>query len=247
MEPDFSVLFHQSSKSLDKGHPSIPRDSRQWPKEWTTVYYKAYPRLPRIELPAMKPEADLFTIIKTRKTRRDFSAASPLNLGALATLLQYSCGLTETSSNGTYMRRAQASGGGRYPVEMYPLVLRGGEGLPAGLYHYNVKQHALELLWDQHLTQDECKEYFVYDWTVNANVVFLMTAVFRRNQAKYGERGYRYILIEAGHIGQNLSLVAEALGLKCVALGGTQDEKIEVLLDIDGVHESVIYALAVGS
>jgi SagB-type dehydrogenase family enzyme len=73
-----------------------------------------------------------------------------------------------------------------------------------------------------------------------------MTDVFWRNQNKYGERGYRYILLEAGHIGQNIYLVSEALGLKCCALGGTRDENLEELVDIDGVTESVVYALAVG-
>lgn len=77
-------------------------------------------------------------------------------------------------------------------------------------------------------------------------VFFLMTAVFHRNQVKYGERGYRYILIETGHIGQNLYLVSEAAGIKCRALGGTRDENIEKLLDIDGIGESVVYAVAVG-
>lgn len=144
------------------------------------------------------------------------------------------------------MRRAQASGGARYPIEVYPLVLRSGEGLPAGLYHYNVKLHALETLWDKSFTKEELKDYFVYEWTADASVVFLMTAVFWRNQMKYGERGYRYVLIEAGHIGQNLYLVSEALGLKCCALGGTKDERVEELLDIDGVNESLVYAVAVG-
>ena len=77
-------------------------------------------------------------------------------------------------------------------------------------------------------------------------MAIIMTAVFDRSQMKYGERGYRYMLIEAGHVGQNFCLTAEALGLKCSALGGTHDEPIERLLDIDGVTESVMYALAIG-
>ena len=63
---------------------------------------------------------------------------------------------------------------------------------------------------------------------------------------KYGKLGYRYILLEAGHIGQNMYLVSEALGLKCCALGGTRDENLEKLIDIDGVTEAVVYGFAVG-
>ena len=73
-----------------------------------------------------------------------------------------------------------------------------------------------------------------------------MTAVFSRTQNKYGERGYRYVLLEAGHVGQNLALAAEALGLRCAPLAGTRDETIETLLDIDGVTESLVYTLVFG-
>ncbi|OGJ54835.1 hypothetical protein A2880_02980 [Candidatus Peribacteria bacterium RIFCSPHIGHO2_01_FULL_49_38] len=71
----------------------------------------------------------------------------------------------------------------------------------------------------------------------------IITAVFSRTINKYGDRGYRNILIEAGHVGQNLYLVSESLGLKCTAIAGTKDEEIERFLDIDGVTESVVYAL----
>ena len=49
MDPDFSKIFHQSSKDHFKGHPPIPKDDAEWPEEWKTTYYKAYPRLPKID------------------------------------------------------------------------------------------------------------------------------------------------------------------------------------------------------
>lgn len=245
MEPDYSKLFHQSSKNHAKGHPPIPADSSKWPLEWSTVYYKTYERFPSIALPEAKLSADLGEAIWRRSSGRSFGPM-PMTLESMSQLLKYSCGTTEVAPSGQSMRRAQASGGARYPIEIYPLVLQGSTEVPAGLYHYNVKRHSLESLWDKAFTREELREYFVYEWTADASVVFLMTAVFWRNQVKYGERGYRYILIEAGHIGQNMYLVAQALGLKCVALGGTRDEKVEELIDIDGVSESVVYAVAVG-
>ena len=65
---------------------------------------------------------------------------------------------------------------------------------------------------------------------------------------KYGERGYRFILQESGHIAQNVYLLCEALGLKCCALGGFRisDEQIEKFLGIDGLTESIVYTLVVG-
>lgn len=244
-EPDYSEIFHQSSKNLSKGHLPIARDPKDWPKEWSTVYYKTYERLPQVALPMVPPIADLGETIWNRVSSRNFSG-EPLSLDALGTLLKYSCGTTRLSSDGKSMRRAQASGGARYPIEVYPLVLRAGEGYGPGLYHYQVKTHALEMLWDHIFTPEELDKLFVYGWVKNASVILLMTAVFRRNQIKYGERGYRHVLLEAGHIGQNLYLVATALKLKCCTLGGTYDEQIEELLDVDGIQESVVYAVAIG-
>ena len=64
---------------------------------------------------------------------------------------------------------------------------------------------------------------------------------------KYGDRGYRHVLAEAGHLAQNLYLISSALGLSCCAMGGYYDEEINNLLDIDGVGESIVYILAIGN
>ena len=129
---------------------------------------------------------------------------------------------------------------------MYPLVLSGTDDVPSGLYHYNVKSHSLDVLWQREFPEAELLKLFTYPWVAQASVVFILTAQFSRTQSKYGERGYRYILLEAGHMAQNMYLVAADQGVKCCALGGTKDELIEKLLDIDGITESVVYAVALG-
>ena len=70
--------------------------------------------------------------------------------------------------------------------------------------------------------------------------------MFWRTRFKYGLRGYRFALIEAGHVAQNLLLTATALRLGSVPLGGLFDRRIDELLDLDGVNESVLYAVSVG-
>ena len=289
--PDFSKIFHESSKDLAKGHPLIPADSNEWPEEWKTTYYKAYPRLPKIALDAdlrgldadlRGPKADFFELIKKRRSRRDFTRTL-ITKRELSLLLKYSCGNMGPLEKSRH-RRAQASGGARFPIEVYPIIFRSAQArtpkeslddptgqanadspakiskgnlggqtqtdaenvLKAGLYHYNVKDHALDVLWDREFSDDDIGQIFTYPWVRDAAIGIVMTAVFSRNQSKYGERGYRYILLEAGHIGQNIYLVSEALGLKCCALGGTRDENLEKLIDIDGVTESVVYGFAVG-
>lgn len=244
MELDFSHLFHQSSKDRSRGHPPIAENPKEWPSEWHTTYYKTYPRFPKITLPDTKPSGDFFDLIQRRKTRRNF-AAKPLSLEALSSLLRYSCGIAGTLEDGR-PKRAHPSGGARFPLEIYPLVFRENEHLPAGVYHYNIKAHALDVLWARNFSEEERSTLFLYPWVKNAAVVFVLTAIFWRSRNKYGEAGYRYILLEGGHIGQNLYLIAEALGLQCSALGGVDNKAIESILDIDGITESAIYALAVG-
>jgi SagB-type dehydrogenase family enzyme len=241
---DFSKLFHQSSKDHTQGGAvRAIEDHRDWPEAWKTVYYKSYPRFEKIELPKPERTADFYSLVQKRKSERDFRK-EPMDVGALSTLLQYSCGVTKTGPQGS--SRAQASGGARYPIEVYPIVFRGSEALRSGLYHYNVRDHALDVLWRRPFDAAQIGELFTYEWVQDATAIILMTAVFERNQMKYGERGYRYMLLEAGHIGQNIYLNAAALGLKCCALGGTRDENLEKLLGIDGVTESVVYAVALG-
>lgn len=240
MESDFSAIFHQSSKNRFRGHSPIPLDHSEWPDSWKTIEYKTYPRLPRVPLPDESPSADLFMVLQTRRSRRDF-LGKPISLRELGTLLKYACG--ERSDR----RRMHPSGGARFPIETYPLVLQDSGQLPAGVYHYNVRDHVLDTLQaGTNFDRAELKGLLGLPWMLEAGVCFVLTAIFDRNQRKYGERGYRHVLLEAGHISQNFYLVGEALNLKILALAATNDEPIERLIGIDGVTESLVYALLAG-
>ncbi len=250
--PDFSKIFHESSKDHAKGHVPIAKDFADWPLEWKTTYYKSYPRLQKIALPSTQASSGasaagdrqtFFDLIRRRRSGRDFTKA-PIDTNSISTLLGYSCGNIGAVESGRH-GRAYPSAGGRFPLEVYPLVLKGGE-IPAGLYHYNVKDHALDVLWKREFNDMDIGSLFTYEWARNASAVIILTAVFWRNQNKYGERGYRYILLEGGHIGQNICLASEALGLKSCPLAGMREEALERLIDIDGITESVIYSIAIG-
>lgn len=240
MSIDFSKLFHLSSKDSLKGHSPILPNSKDWPESWKTIEYKEYPRMKKIKLNGETPSADFFKLIPERESIREFSG-EPVRSDILSNLLKYSCGIVE--KNGT--KRAQPSGGARYPIETYMLNFKRGE-LPDGVFHYNIADHALEHTWNKKFSENDFENLFTYPWVKNSSFAIILTAIFDRNQRKYGERGYRHILLEAGHIGQNLYLSAGALGLSVCALSGVRDEKIEEVLDIDGVTESVVYCLVFG-
>ncbi len=243
-EINFSQLFHQYTKRF---HNLIPRDSSLWPDEWKTTYYKTYPRLPKTELFHQEREFDLFKTLKKRSSKREMRGGK-INLDELSVLLKYSCGIIRKTPEGDG-RRAQPSGGARYPIETYCLIVKPGKDLEPGLFHYNVKGHFLEMLLKKEFTKEDLDKIATYEFVQDSSLIIFLTAIFWRNQIKYGQRGYRFILQESGHIGQNIYLVSGALNLKCCALGGFRisDEQIEKLLDIDGVTESLVYTAVIGT
>lgn len=246
MPPDYSEMFHQSSKDLSwGGRVHIPKDSSLWPEEWKTTHYKVYPRFPVKKLPAPKKiTLGLSKIIEERKSERNFSK-QPISSPELSTLLKKSLGTTNV--RGGQMRRAYPSGGACFPIEVYPVILNGDNEIPSGIYHYNPKSHDLSVLQEKSFTPEDISQLTSYEWVSDASMLLIFTAVFARTKKKYGERGYRYILLEAGHMGENVYLASNALSIKCCGLGGTRDAAIEALLSIDGVTESVVYGLVLGN
>lgn len=240
-----SQKFHNQTKV--RKSPKATLDPKDWPAEWKKIYNKTYPRLQSTNLPTktkllMQP---LSQVLMNRKSRRQFSRKA-LPLETLSSLLFYSLGVIPGSSQSwNETRRFYPSAGARYPLEIY-FTSHNIEKLENGLYHYNVPVHKLErLMLDEKINKRIAKLCF-QDWIEQAQMVMVITAVFSRTQNKYGERGYRHILLEAGHVGQNIYLIAEALELKVCAIGGFLDDEINKLLDIDCENESAIYLLAVG-
>jgi SagB-type dehydrogenase family enzyme len=243
MEINISQLFHQYTKRF---YQKIPLDTSLWPEEWKTIYYKTYPRLSKIKLSHKERSFDLFEALSKRSSKREMNGGQ-ISREELSALLKYSCGITRRSDEGDG-RRSHPSGGGRFPIETYGLIIKPGDGLKSGFFHYNIQGHHLEMLWQKEITVEELRQIASYEFVEGASLLIFLTAVFWRTQNKYQERGYRFILQESGHIGQNIHLLCEALNLKCCALGGFRisDEQIEKLLNIDGVTESLVYTLVIG-
>ncbi len=230
--------FHSKTKiSLLEKHPL---DRKDWPKEWKETYYKAYGRLKEIKLPmpASISQVSLQKALESRKSTREFSSKA-ISGKDVSTLLYWTAGIKK---NKTLENRFYPSAGARYPLETY--ILAQNCQLEKGLYHYYVRNNSLEKLLS--LKTFNFNQYFNQHWIPRAGVLVILTAVFKRNTIKYGDRGYRHILIEAGHLAQNLYLVATAQNLSVCAVGGYNDKKFEELLDIDGLSESIVYILAVG-
>lgn len=204
--------------------------------------YKRYPDAPRIPLPRPRPlTARLETLIKKRQTERAFSDR-PLTIDELAKLVQLGGGVTKQQA---VPRRAAPSPGGLYAVEMYPLVFSAHELAPA-VYHYTALEHALELVRPI-CGIDAAKEFMPSElFAARPTLMIALTVVFSRVQMKYLERGYRFALLEAGHIAQNLLLASTAMDLGATPLGGFWDEPFNDLLGLDPTDEAVVYAVIFG-
>lgn len=205
--------------------------------------------LPHIALPPPhRPGLSLWDAIGRRRSRRDFGSDA-LPARSLAALLQAAYGVTHALEDSDGRRllplRAVPSGGALYPLELYVAALRVDE-LAAGLYHFDPLRGSLAVV-STGLTSNDVAPLSTYPEIVaGCAALLLVAAVFGRTRFKYGLRGYRFALLEAGHVGQNVVLTATGLGLAAVPLGGFYDRPTDEFLGLDGVNESTLYTIAIG-
>jgi SagB-type dehydrogenase family enzyme len=200
------------------------------------------------EVPLPKPgESALTGLLSQRYSCREF-AKKELPLEQAASLLFASYGAiapARFSGQTAFLRRTVPSAGGLFPLELYAFTQR-VEGLDDGLYHYDVVAHSLHQLHRGNLWATLEPIFYTYPFMQDANLVVAMAAVFMRTQKKYGPRGYRYMLMEAGHVAQNLCLRASELGLATLCMGGFLDSVLNELLHLKPKEEGVIYTVAAG-
>jgi SagB-type dehydrogenase family enzyme len=205
--------------------------------------FKTYPDAERVELPEAAPaEADLWEALARRRSVRDF-ANEPLSLGELATLLWAGAGVTAAQDG--YALRTAPSAGALYPVETY-VVANWVDGLDSGVYHYAVIERALERLRAGDARLDVMHAALDQGIAYEAAAVFLWSAVWRRSTWKYGQRAYRYVPLDAGHIAENVALAAVGLGLGSCPIAAFYDDEANELLGLDGETESVLYMTVAG-
>jgi SagB-type dehydrogenase family enzyme len=214
-----------------------------WSKQ-PEIYKRCDHRQGEILLPDPQWEGGIpvWTVMRKRRSQREFTQ-EPMPLPHLCQLLSATQGITHTAFGHPF--RACPSAGALYPIETY-LVVNCVEGLTPGLYHYYVPKHLLEVLAQRSFGRDLAEAALGQNMVRTASVVFIWTAVVQRSKWKYRERGYRYIYLDAGHIGQNLYLAATALDLGCCTIGALYDEDVNQLIGVDGTEETVVYMGAVG-
>ena len=209
-------------------------------------HFKSYENpLARVSLPealfAGKP--DLWKLLSSRRSRRDYKSGESTSLESLSVLLWATQGIT--GRYGDTLFRTAPSAGGLFPIETY-LNVRAVEGLDQGIYHFRPHKFDLEFLRNGDFARELAQTALDQEVVSDAQVTFIWSALVARSKWKYRQRAYRYIYIDAGHIAQNLYLAGEALGLGVCAIGAFFDDRVNGIVGLDGVEETVIYMGTVG-
>jgi len=221
------------------------RDSRGEPLDWDArpEVYKEYPDAQKACLPPPAlPATDLAKAISARRSTRTFSQ-EPVALQDVSNILWATAGINR-KERGMELRNVP-SAGALYPIETYLCVNR-VEGLSPGIYHHNVRLNELELLMPGQMGRKVAAAALDQRMLEECAIGMVWTAVFQRQRWKYGQRTFRYVHLDAGHIGQNTALTCAAMGLGCCHIAAFYDDEVNALLSVDGVDESVVYMSAIG-
>jgi SagB-type dehydrogenase family enzyme len=221
----------------------LPGGSLDWRSKPET--YKSYPQAVKLKLgpPRKHGGMPIWEAVGKRRSVREFERAA-IDGSDLSQLLWASQGVTAADMG--YALRAAPSAGALYPVETY-ISAQMIKGVEPGIYHYNVREHALELVHGGELGRRIASAALDQDFLADGAVVFAWTAVFGRSKWKYRERAYRYVYLDAGHIAQNVALTAAALGLGSCQIAALYDDEVNALLGVDGKEESILYMTVVGT
>ncbi len=195
---------------------------------------------PTLKLPEPRLESKVSleeTLFKRRSIRE--YANLPLALGDISQLLWAAQGITAEWGG-----RTAPSAGGLYPVELY-LVAGSVENLAPGVYKYKPQGHELVEIRDGDVREELAKAALDQTWVKEGAIDIVIAAVYERTTKKYGDRGVRYVDMEAGHAAQNIYLQATALNLGMVTVGAFYDEQVKSVLGMLE-NEVPLYVIPVG-
>ena len=201
--------------------------------------------LPR-DFSALPIENDFLKVINSRASHRVYTEEG-MSLLQLSYLLWCTQGVKSIRGRSYATLRTVPSGGARHAFECY-IAVQGVQGLADGLYHYLPMKHQIEFLGPREDLRDFISESLSgQKWAAKANAVFYYSCVFYRAEWRYGIWAHAPVLIDSGHITENLYLACESIGLGGCAIAAVEPEIANAGFGLDGAEESVFYAMPVGT
>ena len=182
--------------------------------------------------PDQEGRATVEQTLARRRSIRDFEG-SPMTLAEVGQLLWAAQGVNDPSD-----LRTVPSAGALYPLELYAITMASSH-LAAGIYHYRPRSHAIELVVAGDFHVRFVAAALMQEWIAKSSLILVVAACHGRTVARYGDRGRRYVAIEAGHCAQNVYLQATALGLGSTEVGAFNDDAVARLILLPQDQEPV--------
>jgi SagB-type dehydrogenase family enzyme len=206
-----------------------------------------------IELPKVNRDillkSNVFDCINDRRSIRKYSNKS-ISLDELSFLLWSTQGIQKVMGDNHTAFRTVPSGGASHTFETY-LIIKNVEKLREGIYRYLPLEHSLLFMYevndiDKKVNEATPKQPFVPNFASKSAVVFAWSTIPYRAEWKFDLTAHKKILIDIGHVCQNLYIASEAVECGTCAIGIYDQELIDNMLGIDGKNEFIIYLAAVG-
>lgn len=196
------------------------------------------PVVVKLPKPRLSSEVSIEQTLLERRSMREF-ADTPLTIDEVSQLLWAAQGITAEWGG-----RTAPSAGALYPLELY-VVVGNVAGLPQGVYKFRPEGHELAKVADGDQRSRLAEAALGQVWVKEGAIDIVVAAIYERTTRKYGERGIRYVHMEAGHAAQNLYLQTTAMDLGMVTVGAFDDERVGEILGLPE-DEAPLYVIPVG-
>jgi len=211
-------------------------------------FYSGSGREIQLPKPKIPRGVDASEVLLARRSVRDFTRR-PIDVETLSTLLHLAFGVTKWERGvygyRHYPLRSFPSAGALQPVEVY-ISAQMVEGLSQGLYRYIFLNHSLDPLREGNYGELLAKAALDQDHVASSAVTVIITILWARSAWKYGSRGYKYAMLDAGFAGENLYIASMILGLGTCAVGAFYEEDLCSILGIDCTSEIPVLMMPVG-
>ncbi len=239
---ELASLFHNNT---ELNTVNIKEHAKQIEEYYNEGDYKPlnYPYSEKIDLPKLSSGyKNIQRVVTNRRTKRDFSSSKKLSLKKISNILKLSYG-----NRGVEEKTLSTvpSAGAIYPLHIYLISLN--TELKDGIYHYYFENNFLDSISEKNLNEKELEELIITRGIKGKIPLYMViTADLRNLCSKYGDRGYRFALLEAGHLGQNILLTAESLNIGAVPFGGFYDKNLAKFLSLNYEYNKAMYIIGIG-
>lgn len=238
LKSHFGEEEYRNSKSDQKEGVKCPPLSKPIPEDATII------SLPGPQEVILK-KSNIRECIANRKSRRNYTDES-ISIEELSYLLWATQGLVKLIRNNKIALKTVPSAGARHPFETY-LVINRVTGVTPGVYRYSFQDHSLVFMFTVEDVETKLTEAVVgQSFVGSAPVTFAWACKPYLGEWRYMGASHKAMLLDAGHICQNLYLAAESLNLGTVAIAAYSQKEIDALLKLDGIDEFIVYMAPVG-